>query len=88
MSAARMPTVPVTAGPQDALRLVGVSKVYGSDVGGAAARVTALREVSLAFPAGSTFRQCTDIPKTARDLLTALKIDVPRKIHELTTPES
>ena len=38
-------------------------------------------------PAG-TFRQRTDIPKTARDLLTALKIDVPRKIHELTTPKS
>jgi Transposase DDE domain len=38
-------------------------------------------------PAG-TFRQRTDIPKTARDLLTALKIDVPRKIHELATPES
>ena len=38
-------------------------------------------------PAG-TFRQRTDIPKTARDLLTALKIDVPRKIHELTTPEA
>jgi hypothetical protein len=38
-------------------------------------------------PAG-TFRQRTDIPKTTRDLLTALKIDVPRKIHELTTPES
>ncbi len=38
-------------------------------------------------PAG-TFRQRTDIPKTARDLLTALNIDVPRKIHELTTPES
>ena len=38
-------------------------------------------------PAG-TFRQRTDIPKTARDLLTALKIDVPRKIHQLTTPES
>jgi len=36
-------------------------------------------------PAG-TFRQRTDIPKTARDLLTALDIDVPRKIHELTTP--
>ena len=36
-------------------------------------------------PAG-TFRQRTDIPKTARDLLTALNIDVPRKIHELTTP--
>jgi putative ABC transport system ATP-binding protein len=48
-----MPTVPVTAVPQDALRLVGLSKVYGSDVGGVAARVTALREVSLAFPAGS-----------------------------------
>jgi putative ABC transport system ATP-binding protein len=53
MSAARMPTVPVTAGPQDALRLVGVSKVYGSDVDGAAAQVTALHGVSLAFPAGS-----------------------------------
>jgi hypothetical protein len=38
-------------------------------------------------PAG-TFRQRTDIPQTARDLLTALKIDVPRKICELTTPES
>jgi len=38
-------------------------------------------------PAG-TFRQRTDLPKTARDLLTALKIDVPRKIHELTTPKS
>jgi hypothetical protein len=36
-------------------------------------------------PAG-TFRQRTDVPKTARDLLTALKIDVPRKTHELTTP--
>jgi hypothetical protein len=29
-------------------------------------------------PAG-TFRQRTDIPKTARDLLTALKIDVPAR---------
>jgi hypothetical protein len=38
-------------------------------------------------PAG-TFRQRTDTPKTARDLLTALKIDDPRKIHELTTPQS
>ena len=38
-------------------------------------------------PAG-TFRQRTDIPKTTRDLLTALKIDVPRKIYELTTPEA
>src|SRR5580700_381624 len=53
MSAATTPTMPVMADPQDALRLVGVSKVYGSDVGGAAPRVTALREVSLAFPAGS-----------------------------------
>jgi ATPase subunit of ABC transporter with duplicated ATPase domains len=53
MSAARMPTVPVTAGPQDALRLVGVSKVYGSGLNGAATWVTALNEVSLAFPAGS-----------------------------------
>ena len=34
-------------------------------------------------PAG-TFRQRTDIPKTTRDLLTALEIDVPRKIHQLT----
>jgi hypothetical protein len=33
-----------------------------------------------------TLRQRTDIPKTARDLLTALGIDIPRKIHELTTP--
>ena len=31
--------------------------------------------------------QRTDIPGTARDLLTALKIDVPRKIHELSAPE-
>jgi hypothetical protein len=38
-------------------------------------------------PAG-TFRQRTDIPKTTRDLLTTLKIDVPSKIHELSTPES
>ncbi len=38
-------------------------------------------------PAG-TFRQRTEVPKTARDILTALKIDVPRKIHELTTPEA
>jgi len=38
-------------------------------------------------PAG-TFRQRTGIPKTTRDLLTTLKIDVPRKICELTTPES
>jgi len=36
-------------------------------------------------PAG-TFRQRTEISKTARDLLTALNIDVPRKIHDLTTP--
>jgi putative ABC transport system ATP-binding protein len=41
------------ADPQEALRLVGVSKVYGSDVNGAVARVTALRGVSLAFPACS-----------------------------------
>jgi len=38
-------------------------------------------------PAG-TFRQRTDLPKTARDLLTALDISVPRKIHELTTLEN
>ena len=37
-------------------------------------------------PAG-TFRQRTDIPKTTRDLLATLKIGVPRKIHELSTPE-
>jgi hypothetical protein len=35
-------------------------------------------------PAG-TSRQRTDIPKTARDLLTTMDIDAPRKIHELTT---
>jgi hypothetical protein len=38
-------------------------------------------------PAG-TFRQRTDIPKTARGLLTTLNIDVPRKIYELTPPET
>ncbi len=38
-------------------------------------------------PAG-TFRQRTEVPKTARDLLTALKIGAPRKIHALTTPGS
>ena len=38
-------------------------------------------------PAG-TFRRHTDLPKTARDLLTALDNSVSRKIHELTTPES
>jgi hypothetical protein len=38
-------------------------------------------------PAG-TFRQRTDIPRTARDLLTALKIDIPSKIHELTTAQA
>ena len=53
MSLIGMPTGPVTAGPQEALRLVGVSKVYGLDVNGAATRVTALREVSLALAAGS-----------------------------------
>jgi len=36
-------------------------------------------------PAG-TFRQRTEIPKAARDFLTALNIDIPRKIHKLTTP--
>ncbi len=35
-----------------------------------------------------TFRQRTDITKTTRDLLTVLKIDAPRKIHELTTPQA
>jgi len=34
-------------------------------------------------PAG-TFRQRTDLPKTARDLLAKLTIDPPRKIHQLT----
>jgi DDE family transposase len=38
-------------------------------------------------PAG-TFRQRTGIPRTARDLLAALNIDVPRQIHELTTPQT
>jgi len=36
-------------------------------------------------PAG-TFRQRTEVPTAARDLLTALKIDVPTKIRELTAP--
>jgi ABC-type lipoprotein export system ATPase subunit len=53
MSPTPMPTVPVTAGPREALRLVGVSRVFGSEVDGAAARVTALREVSLALAAGN-----------------------------------
>ena len=35
-------------------------------------------------PAG-TFRQRTELPKLARDLLAGLGIDPPRKIHELTT---
>ena len=35
-----------------------------------------------------TFRQRTDITKTTRDLFTVLKIDAPRKIHELTTPQA
>ena len=34
-------------------------------------------------PAG-TFRQRTELPKPARDLLARLSIDAPRKIHELT----
>ena len=38
--------------------------------------------------AAGTFRQRTGIPKTARDLLTTLEIDTPRKIHELSTPDS
>ena len=38
-------------------------------------------------PAG-TFRQRTEIPKAARNLLTALNIGVPPRIHELTTPET
>jgi putative ABC transport system ATP-binding protein len=53
MSAARTPTAAVAAGPRDALRLVDVSKVYGSGAGRTAAPVTALRGVSLDFPAGS-----------------------------------
>ncbi len=40
---------------------------------------------TFAGPAG-TFRQRTDVPKMARNLLAALKIDAPRKIYELTTP--
>jgi hypothetical protein len=38
-------------------------------------------------PAG-TFRQRTELTRAARDLLTALNIDLPRKIHELTTPRT
>jgi putative ABC transport system ATP-binding protein len=53
MSAAGTPTRPVMADPQDALRLAGVSKVYGTDGGRTAVRVTALHEVSHGFPAGS-----------------------------------
>jgi hypothetical protein len=47
-----------------------------------------LQRIAIGTFTGSagTFRQRTDIPKTARDLLTALKTDVPRKICELTTP--
>ena len=37
-------------------------------------------------PAG-TFRQVTELGKPARDLLASLKIDPPRKIHQLSTPE-
>ena len=32
-----------------------------------------------------TFKQCTEPSEPARDLLARLSIDVPRKIHELTT---
>ncbi len=35
-------------------------------------------------PAG-TFRQRTELPKAARDLLAGLGLDAPRKIHELAT---
>ncbi len=42
---------------------------------------------TLTGPAG-TFRQRTDIPAAAWDLLAALNIDVPRKICELTTPQA
>ena len=38
-------------------------------------------------PAG-TFQQVTDLTKPARDLLAKLNIDPPRKIHELSTPET
>jgi hypothetical protein len=38
-------------------------------------------------PAG-TYRQVTELAKPARDLLAALNIDPPRKIHQLTTPET
>ena len=34
-------------------------------------------------PAG-TFRQCTELPRPARDLLARLSVETPRKIHELT----
>jgi transposase len=34
-------------------------------------------------PAG-TFRQCTELPRPARDLLARLSVEAPRKIHELT----
>jgi transposase len=34
-------------------------------------------------PAGA-FKQCTELPKPARDLLARLSISAPRKIHELT----
>lgn len=37
-------------------------------------------------PAGS-FRQLTDLSKPARDLLAKLRIDQPRKIHELTAAD-
>jgi putative ABC transport system ATP-binding protein len=53
MSATRTPAVPVMAGPREALRLAGVSKDYGSGGNGAATRVTALLDVSFAFPDGS-----------------------------------
>ena len=38
-------------------------------------------------PAG-TFQQVTDLTKPARDLLASLNIDPPRKIYQLSTPET
>lgn len=35
-----------------------------------------------------TFRQRTDLSKATRDLPTALNIDPPGKIYELTTPQT
>jgi Transposase DDE domain len=71
-----------------ALLLARVAENHGGETWPAMRRE--LQRISIGTftgPAG-TFRQRTDIPKAARDLLTTLKIDVPRKIHELTPPET